>query len=153
MNPLLTDKPFALSLMNPNPTSRRGKEGPVYRVSFELNREEWDHFMEAEVAGMVIECRAMVTHRNVPLPMEVKPKGPGSDIARELHAGGFFRATAVVKCLCMEPDATEEEVKVAFKKDIGISSLTELTSEKLTNWIKHYALPMALLPASVRRAA
>lgn len=74
MNPLLTDREFSLSLANPNPTSRRTKEGPVYRVSFELTREEWDWFMETETVGMVLECQAMVTHRNEP-PRE-KEKTP-----------------------------------------------------------------------------
>lgn len=63
-NPL--DKPdtFYLSLGNPNPTSSKTKDGPVYRVSFEMLQEEWQNFMDAQTKGMVIECACQVTHRN-----------------------------------------------------------------------------------------
>jgi hypothetical protein len=63
-NPLDTDKQFYMSLANPNPTSSKTKDGPVYRVSFEMAQGEWQQFMDAVTKGMVIECACQVTHRN-----------------------------------------------------------------------------------------
>lgn len=64
-NPLERDLPFQLTLANPNPTSSKTKDGPVYRVSFELTQEDWQLFMDAETKGMVIEVfHAQVSHRN-----------------------------------------------------------------------------------------
>jgi hypothetical protein len=63
-NPLERDQPFSLTLRNPNPRSSKTKEGPVYRVSFELTPEEWQMFMDTNTQGMVVECVATVTHRN-----------------------------------------------------------------------------------------
>lgn len=64
MNPLNTDQTFYLTLANPNPTSSKTKEGPIYRISVEVSREEWDWFMETETKGMVIECACQVSHKN-----------------------------------------------------------------------------------------
>ena len=61
LNPL--DKPgevFDLSLMNPNPTSSKTKDGPVYRVSFELEKDDWQLFMDANTKGMLIAAKACV---------------------------------------------------------------------------------------------
>lgn len=66
-NPLLTDQPFSLTLANPNPSARKTKGGPVYRVTFELTPEEHAWFMECETTGMVLECQASVAHRNTSL--------------------------------------------------------------------------------------
>jgi hypothetical protein len=66
MNPLENDDVFQLSMANPNPTSSKTKDGPIYRISVEVTREEWDWFMDTETKGMVIECEALVSHRNTP---------------------------------------------------------------------------------------
>ena len=64
MNPLDTGGIFSLELMNPNPTSSKTKDGPKYRVSFEVNRTDWDCFMDANTNGMVIEMQGRVTQRH-----------------------------------------------------------------------------------------
>jgi len=64
MNPLEGTETFYLSLSNPNPTSSKTKDGPKYRVSFELSQEEWQMFMDTETAGMLIECACQVAHKN-----------------------------------------------------------------------------------------
>lgn len=68
MNPLQKPDTFYLTLANPNPTSSKTKDGPVYRVSFELSQAEWQNFMDAETKGMVIECACQVAHKNEPEP-------------------------------------------------------------------------------------
>lgn len=72
INPLDKDGVFTLTLANPNPTSSKTKDGPVYRVSFELTQDEWQNVMDADTKGMVIECDCIVTHRNQ--PEEEKPE-------------------------------------------------------------------------------
>lgn len=64
MNPLDREDTFYLSLANPNPSSSKTKDGPVYRVSFELSQDEWQMFMDATTKGMIVECACQVTHRN-----------------------------------------------------------------------------------------
>jgi hypothetical protein len=66
MNPLDQDQPFQFTLANPNPTSSKTKEGPRYRVSFELTQDEWQAFMDTDTTGMILECQAVVTHRAMP---------------------------------------------------------------------------------------
>jgi hypothetical protein len=61
MNPLDTQELFSLELMNPNPTSSKTKDGPKYRVSFEMHKEEWQKFMDANTNGMILEFQGRVT--------------------------------------------------------------------------------------------
>lgn len=77
MNPLDgTDVPFALSLMNPNPTSGRNKGGAWYRVAFEVDADTFHQFQAAKsLAGMVIECQGMVAALNAPMKQTVSPQG------------------------------------------------------------------------------
>lgn len=61
MNPLDTpNAPFQLSLANPNPRSGKGKDGPIYRVAFEVDQETFLKFMDAPTKGMLLECVAVV---------------------------------------------------------------------------------------------
>lgn len=71
INPLDTGEMFFFELMNPNPTSSKTKDGPKYRVSFELGREDWEMFMDANTSGMILEFRGRVTEHHT----EEKLKG------------------------------------------------------------------------------
>lgn len=76
MNPLETDEEFSISLRNPNPSFRALKSGDVYRVDFELSKEEWEYFTDPNLdrAGMVLEMTGMVTHRaDKPSHGEISP--------------------------------------------------------------------------------
>lgn len=108
MNPLdHIGEVFRLSMMNPNPSSGRNKAGPWYRVSFEIDEEAYQQFQRArELAGMVIETYMTVAALNEPAPEaktpvpiadadaqtqeESAPAAP-NEIARSLHADGYFR--------------------------------------------------------------
>ena len=85
MNPLDTGEVFSLDFMNPNPTSSKTKEGPKYRVSFEIEREPWEMFMDAETKGMVLEMQGRVTAKNEPMPD--KPKGGPLSIKAAMLCG------------------------------------------------------------------
>lgn len=75
-NPLDTDRVFSLELMNPNPTSSKTKDGPKYRVSFEMHKDDWQTFMDADTNGMVLEMQGRVQERHGNVPdVPDKPKG------------------------------------------------------------------------------
>jgi len=94
---------FDLALMNPNPSSSKTKDGPVYRVSFEVERETWDLFMDADTKGMLIAAKAAVVAEEQPEATAAnadKPKkGEFGKEARDLKLCGFFRAPAVWKVI------------------------------------------------------
>lgn len=95
-NPL--NKPgqvFDLGLMNPNPTSSKTKEGPVYRISFELEKDLWDFFMEADTRGMLLAAKACVVAHDEGAALERPTKGPHGKAAEILWKSGFFRMPAV----------------------------------------------------------
>ena len=101
MNPL--DVPgtvFELELLNPNPTSSKTKEGPIYRVSFEVGRESWQCFMDACTKGMLIAARACVVGDSEDeAALEPKPKGDYGKQSETLWKSGFTRAPAVWRAL------------------------------------------------------
>lgn len=110
MNPLdRVGEVFQLSLANPNPKAARLKDGPRYRVEFEIDAETFEQFMAArELGGMVIEAHATVTALNNPMTAsspaaraegvganaadgQTKPRTPGNALAAQLHRDGYFR--------------------------------------------------------------
>lgn len=100
MNPLdCAGQVFDLELMNPNPSSSKTKDGPRYRISFEVQRETWDLFMEAETAGLLIAAKACVVG-DVEGAEELETrKGEHSDTASSLHFSGFHLAPPVREVL------------------------------------------------------
>jgi len=73
MNPWDADEIFHFSGRNPNVSLRKGKEGPVWRISWEVEEEVALNCTHTETAGMNMDFAAQVTARNEPLPD--KPKG------------------------------------------------------------------------------
>lgn len=108
LNPL--DRPgtiFDLPLLNPNPSSSKTKDGPVYRVSFELEKDDWQLFMDAQTKGMMIAAKACVVSQAedevLQKPANDKSK-PYGELARELRLSSFFRRPEVWKAV-----GTDEE--------------------------------------------
>lgn len=106
MNPL--DAPgtiFDLELMNPNPTSSKTKDGPLYRVSFELDRDAWQCFMDAKTKGMVIAAKACVVDLDGAEAIEAAPeKGPYGKEAAKLYRSGFARCPDVWEAVGSDED-------------------------------------------------
>lgn len=117
-NPLdQVGREFPLSLANPNPKAARLKDGPRYRVEFEVDAETFDMFMSCrELSGLVIECGAVVTGLNTPQaaadgvegvgaqsgPAPAEPRTPGTNghsLAYILHRDGYFRNPALWRAL------------------------------------------------------
>ena len=93
MNPLdRVGAEFALSLCNPNPKAARLKDGPRYRVEFEVDAEAFEQFMGArELAGMVIEAHCVVAAANEPLQTAAGQSADrngtvGSAVAGQAHS-------------------------------------------------------------------
>lgn len=100
VNPL--DRPgeiFDMALLNPNPSSSKTKDGPVYRVSFEIEKELWDEFMAANTKGMMIAAKATVVQGTEHEALEKPKKGPHGEYAKALKLSGFFRCPSVWKVL------------------------------------------------------
>ncbi len=88
-NPLETGGMFMFEIMNPNPSSRKTKDGPKYLLNCEIEKDVHELFMMSETAGMVLELQGRVIAKNDPLPD--KPKGGRVSIraARLCREAGF----------------------------------------------------------------
>jgi len=76
VNPLDTGEEFTIEVMNPNPSSSKTKDGPKYRVSFEMSQDQWQCFMDANTNGMVLWFTGQATVIPVTkMDLPVKPKG------------------------------------------------------------------------------
>ena len=98
-NPLDTGEIFSLELMNPNPTSSKTKAGPMYRISFEVERDAWDLFMAANTNGMVLEFQGRVTET---------AKKPIGKIAEKKVKGGPLSVECAMWCQDDLPNAYAE---------------------------------------------
>ncbi len=74
MNPLTTGEVFDIEFLNPNPSFSKTEKGPVYRVSFEIPKDVWDEFVEANTKGMILAARCKA----------VEPKGEPVDNSGQL---------------------------------------------------------------------
>lgn len=94
MNPLeKPGQPFHLDLRNPNPRSSKSKDGPVYRISFEVDQETFIAFMDARTPGMYLACVATVIDgvEGAPPPVtEPVSAKPFSEEAETLHKSRVF---------------------------------------------------------------
>ena len=121
MNPLNQAEIFHFEGFNPNPTFSKTKDGPIYRVSFEIKPEVWQDFVEANTKGMIINFAAEVVESQPEVPE--KPKG------------GPISKNAGMKC--QEPEANEFAVAQGFNDfktmiyaKCGIESRAELDHDK-----------------------
>lgn len=95
---------FDLALMNPTPRSSKTKDGPVYRVSFEVDQETFLAFMAADTAGMIIAAKAMVTEDGQFWPPQDGPKRPYGGFAAQVAARGVFRSPKVWRAIGTDAD-------------------------------------------------
>ena len=64
MNPLDTGEPFQFEAMNPNTRASKTKDGSKYFLTVELDQPDWQMFMDANTAGMVLEMQGRVVADN-----------------------------------------------------------------------------------------
>lgn len=148
-NPL--DKPgtpFHVELLYPNPTARRGKEGPVYRVSFEIDQPTFQLFIEGQSSVRLYAKMAVigddekgVAEVMAPTPEKAqegakagkrtaKEKGPHSAFSGRLFALGFFNHPGIKAlihkwCKTYDADTAAEAIYQAF----GVTSRTEISPD------------------------
>lgn len=120
MNPLDQDLQFQITLANPNVKFRTRKDGAHYLVEFELNREEWDYFVDANLQGMVLEALCEVTHRNTEEKPEVKLRLKAIELCGQQEFQHFLQ------CEYCDFPLTENNAVAVFKRLCGISSRSEL---------------------------
>lgn len=120
INPL--DKPgtmFEIELLNPNPSSRRTKDGPVRRISFEVSKEVYEAFMDARESNLRLIGRLAVAPDTDEQPAhdavsgkkkERKPKEPTPHGAlwRELFIRGFWQCPGVREAIQQMREAFPE---------------------------------------------
>lgn len=92
---------FDLELVNPNPTSSKTKDGPIYRLSFEVPRETWDLFMEADTKGLLIAAKATVVDLGGEAQaVQEEPKGGLYRMeAQALYLSSFLRTPKVWRAM------------------------------------------------------
>jgi len=112
VNPLDTGEEFSLEVMNPNPSSSKTKDGPKYRVSFEMTQDDWQCFMDANTQGMVLEFTGRATVVPVTkLDAAIKAAKPGDIVMVDKHMnpirpkGGPLSKAAAMLC---QDDAANE---------------------------------------------
>lgn len=95
INPLdIPGTPFEIELLFPNPTSKRTKDGPVYRLSFQVSEEVHSAFMNAREGNLRLVGYLSVlsdTDEQVELNGKKKakePKGAYSYMWAYLHPNG-----------------------------------------------------------------
>ena len=147
MNPLEGTDAFPLTFANPNPSSSKTRNGPVYRVSFELTQEEWQYFMDTDTAGMVIDAMCMTggvspdITDTVPIPPLTQTYG---DEAAKLKLSGFCERRDVWKALgfgltpCGEGEGYDGPVSQncwdTIKATLGYDSMRDVPPKELRRW-------------------
>lgn len=109
MNPLDGAEVFSIELMNPNPTSSKTKDGPVYRVSFEMQKDDWQMFMDGNTKGMVLEMQGRVTQES---------KKPILKTAQEKVKGGPLSKEAAMWC--------QDELQDEYAELFGYSDFKQM---------------------------
>jgi len=157
-NPL--DQPgklFHVELLNPNPTGRKTKEGPIYRVSFEVDKDTYDLFMDGRsnirlYAKMCVVSDTEEEQQQIEQsekPSKPKPsRGPYGKFYQTLFKNGFQYAPQTKVALDLPNEATEQDVKEALYKLFEVKSLTELDPSRFCEWAAEKGLA-SLIPKNL----
>lgn len=102
LNPLDTPgEPFEFEARNPNPSSSKTQQGPVYRISLEVDEKTWRCFMHADTKGMLLLMRG-VRYEEYLQREDSGPSEAGAiygQYASQLKQSGFFRRPCVWDCI------------------------------------------------------
>lgn len=137
LNPLdAPGTPFDLELLNPNPTGRRTADGPIYRVSFQIDKEAYDCFMASRsgnlrlLARMVVlpdtdEEEAMTALEAAPLPPK-KQKGEHGQFWNHLRRANIHAIPALRQWLQV---VAPEDAWRKLHETFGVESLACVSPE------------------------
>ena len=112
-NPLdTTGVLFDFAGLNPNPTFSKTKEGPVYRVSFEVTQDLWQLFVDGKTQGLIVAGKLFRTDDGgTPEKQEPVEKGEFGEQAQTLYRNGFFLNPHVLEKL-----GTDEDYQIWTRK-------------------------------------
>ena len=133
-NPLERESEFSLTLANPNPSFKTRKDGDHYFVEFELQKDEWEYFVDPNVnrQGMVIESSCMVSHQStkpvIEKPVEIKG-GPLAQLAGQWCGSSRFWEWAEV--------SNENDARLFVVNKCGVLSRKELDHNESAARIFH----------------
>lgn len=101
LNPLdIPGKPFEFEARNPNPSSSKTQQGPVYRISLEVDEETWRCFMHADTKGMLLLMRGVRYEEYINAETDPSDReAPYGQHAKQLKQSGFFRRLFVWECI------------------------------------------------------
>lgn len=139
INPLdVPGQMFVIELLNPNPSSRRTKDGPVYRISFEVTAEVHKSFMDARQGNLRLIGRMAVAPDTDEQPAhdaiaptekpkkekKVKEPTPHGAMWNELFRTGFTGCPGVKEAIADECGPTLEKPRDLLRRVFGVKSLS-----------------------------
>ena len=80
---------YSFEFFNASLTSRLNKSGPVYRLSFEVDRDCFDHLMNEDMANGIWTCQ-LLQHNANGLIEEEQPEKKDNNFWHEYIKKGFF---------------------------------------------------------------
>ena len=144
-NPLNTPgKLFYLDLLFPNATARTTKDGPKYRVSFEIDRETCQMFLEAPNNIRLLGKMAVIgddetgvaevqgesgTDKKAPKPKE--SKGPHGAFWREVEAKNFFSNPHLMEWIETQRRVPGSPMPEVIRAAFGVTSRAQISPDEL----------------------
>jgi hypothetical protein len=157
---------FEIELLNPSPSSRRTKDGPVRRISFEVSKEVYEAFMDAAESNLRLIGRLAVAHDNDDEPAadavngkpkrEKKAKGPHGQLWRELYLSGFSNAPGIREAVEDARETPEQSAWAALHAVFGgVESLALVSPEQIYQRFPpdEYPAVKTMVEQALRKAA
>src|SRR5262245_12770260 len=138
---------FEIELRHPNPTSKRLKEGPIYKLTFEVSKEVHDAFMEAAESNLRLIGKLAVlpdtdeepaynavngahatqgmdkAEKTQPRSKAAKEPTPYGQLWRHLHIANFYSAPGVRETLEEFRKSDDEKPHELMRKVFDVESL------------------------------
>lgn len=103
---------FDFAGLNPNPTFSKTKEGPVYRVSFEVTQELWQLFVDGKTQGLIVAGQLFRSEDGEPAARdEPVEKGEFGHYVKDLVKNGFYLNPHVI-----EKFGTDDDYQIWTRK-------------------------------------
>lgn len=148
LNPLdVPGQAFDLELLNPNPSSRRTKDGPIYRVSFEIDHEAHQCFMNARAGNLRLLARMVVapddTDEAAVKALEVteekpakeaklkKERGPFGHFWRQMHIAGFASCPGVREEIERQRTVEGSDAWEVLRCIFGVNSMSFVSADEV----------------------
>lgn len=144
--------PFDVELLNPNPTGKRVKGSPIYRVSFEIDKSAYDCFMAMREGNLRIAARMVVMpdtdEELAQKALEGKtkakaPKGPNGALWYALRVAGFPNCPGVRDAIEKARIHPAEDSWQILHRMFDATSLATVSAEKIYEIFPPESYPQA----------